>query len=175
VFQDSASTLNAIQDRLEARGEPSLWTQLGLPVPGALPRQISSMRTNPPASNEVFFKVGRTTGWTAGLFNQCESQYFQISRDGEKDQHEYSDYNDCVMWCFLGVRPERAFGAPGDSGSLVFDRKGAAVGLLFGGIPGLVSLDYITPPDIANVISLDVVVKDLGDQLGLTDIKFANA
>jgi hypothetical protein len=70
------------------------------------------------------------------------------------------------MWCFLGIGG--AFTNAGDSGSLVFDSRGEAIGLFFG--------DRATgPSEISSVVSLDVVLRDIGDRLGLKNIRLANA
>lgn len=71
-----------------------------------------------------------------------------------------------LVLCFLGIPAAVPFGAPGDSGSLVFDRTGEATGLYFSG--------YNTIPDISCVISSDVVIKDIEKQLDLTDVKLAS-
>lgn len=139
------------------------------------------MRSTPPEIDEVFFKVGRTTGWTAGVLNSCRSVYFAVynkivNTKDEKDEHKLPNYGVCLMWCFLGIRPERPFSEAGDSGSLVFDRFGKAVGLLFCGVNERRSRtgSFVEVPDISSVVSLEVVLRDIGRQLELSEIKFAN-
>jgi len=62
------------------------------------------------------------------------------------------------------------FSASGDSGSLVFDREGKATGLLFAGkqTDGFI-------PDISHMLSLKVVLENIEHELGLTEVKLANA
>jgi hypothetical protein len=146
-----------------------------------LPSQISEMRSTPPETDEVFFKVGRTTGWTAGVPNSCRSVYFTVPNQtvptkAEKDEHKYANYGACLMWCFLGVRSDRPFSQGGDSGSLVFDRFGKAVGLLFCGMNERRSQtgSFVEVPDISCVVSFQVVLRDIGRQLELSELKFAN-
>jgi len=76
------------------------------------------------------------------------------------------------MWCFLGVTSDRPFSQSGDSGSLVFDRFGKAVGLLFCGTNERKSRtgSFIEVPDISSVVSLEVVLRDIGSQLELSEI-----
>lgn len=147
-----------------------------------LPSQISEIRSIPPETDEVFFKVGRTTGWTAGVPNSCRSVYFAVYNqtvhiEAEKDEHNYAAYGACLMWCFLGVRSDAPFSQGGDSGSLVFDRFGKAVGLLFCGMNERRDRtgSFVEVPDISSVVSLDVVLRDIGTQLELSEIEFANA
>lgn len=139
------------------------------------------MRSTAPETDEVFFKVGRTTGWTAGVPNSCRSVYFEaynltLHTEAEKDEHDYADYGACLMWCFLGVRSDRPFSQGGDSGSLVFDRFGKAVGLLFCRTNERRSPtgSFVEVPDISSVVSLAVVLGDIGRELELSEIRFAN-
>ena len=76
------------------------------------------------------------------------------------------------MKCFLGVRPQRAFGELGDSGSLVIDGEGKGIGIL-SACTSHPNAIYLTPPDMTHVIPLDDIFEDLKG-LGLADIKFAN-
>ncbi|PWI64581.1 hypothetical protein PCL_09511 [Purpureocillium lilacinum] len=154
---------NTIISAIERAMGCFLSPQLGNPTPatklppGTLPRQISRLRTISPNPDEVFFKVGRTTGWTAGRYNPCRSMVLN---------NEYSDYGWCLFWCFLGIPSDVPFGAPGDSGSLVFDREGQATGLYFAGRNSI--------PDVSCVISLDTVFRDIETQLDVTDIRLAS-
>ena len=76
------------------------------------------------------------------------------------------------MKCFLGIQPKCAFGEPGDSGALVFDGQGKAVGI-FSATTNHTQMSHITPPDISHVIPLEDIFEDLRE-LGLMNIKFAN-
>lgn len=88
--------------------------------------------------------------------------------------HNYSGHVGCEVACFLGVQPDRPFGAGGDSGSLVFDGEGKAVGLYSAGI--VVGRErVIAPLDISFVYDINVIFKDIEAQLFLSDLKFANA
>ncbi|KAK0712696.1 hypothetical protein B0T26DRAFT_343808 [Lasiosphaeria miniovina] len=180
---NNGTVINAIE---KAMGFPPIRLRLGRPgpsaslLPGTIPGQISQLRSDPPKHNEVFFKVGRTTGWTAGQYNPCRSMVFNkgsLRHPGRQApgtatdpsgpwQHSYSDYPWCLYWCFLGVPSDVPFGAKGDSGSLVFDREGQATGLYFSG--------WNTIPDVSCVISLAAVFRDIETQLDLTGVRLAS-
>jgi hypothetical protein len=154
---------------------------------GSLPSKISSRRSTPLSSDEVYYKVGRTTHWTAGQYNACNSVVYKDRKTGKrKTAYEFSDIEDkinlhhhyygkyvaCQVRCFLGIQPDRPFGAGGDSGSLVFDGDGRAVGLYCAG--GLVGREGKgTPLDISYVIDINAIFADIETQLSLTDLKFA--
>jgi hypothetical protein len=181
LFEDAQRTERRIREMIiqhEKTINPAFDEfSVSLELDNTLPSQISEIRRTPPKHYEVFFKVGRTTGWTAGFSNSCRSVYYRVGERvnsvDEKDEHKHDNYGACLMWCFFGVKPGTPFSQAGDSGSLVFDRFGKAIGLLFGGQDERI-VNLVIVPDISSVVSLDAVQEDIGRQLELSEIKFAN-
>lgn len=186
---------------LEKNNLPALELAFGKPGTGRLPPQISCIREEPLSPKEVYYKVGRSSYWTAGRYNPCiswrcraiphahshiekdlltpsgsqESEDMNVYADSEWGQstkrgtHEIAKYMGCYVECFLGVLERYPFSHEGDSGSLVLDGNGKAVGLVIAGRGGEGSV-----PDITAVVPLKEIFEDM-KELGLKDIKFANA
>ncbi|KAF3480734.1 uncharacterized protein GIQ15_06081 [Arthroderma uncinatum] len=92
------------------------------------PQPIMSGTTSVAEGNHVF-KIGRRTGFTAGIVNGiklCDLQGWVTNSQGQKE---------CVRGTALLILPHacETFGDPGDSGSFVMDGQGRFVGLYFGG------------------------------------------
>lgn len=62
----------AIRQKLNRAGRDNLRLKFNS-YPTSLPSQISSRRSTPLTSDEIYYKVGRTTHWTAGQYNACSS------------------------------------------------------------------------------------------------------
>lgn len=75
---------------------------------------------------ELVYKVGATTTTTVGKFNQMKADV-SIAEDRHVSPGLSEEFS------YVNTGDTGAFGTKGDSGSVVWDRKGQAVGLLFTG------------------------------------------
>lgn len=100
------------------------------------PRPLSPPPAARPKPGDVVHKIGRTTGFRTGRISAAGFKNVVVTIDnrlfGFDDQMEIES----------GAQP---FSDDGDSGSIVFDDNGAAVGLLFSG--NTVSFSYANPID----------------------------
>jgi hypothetical protein len=82
-------------------------------------------------------KHGRTTGWTAGVSNEIQSN---IQRETDRITRE---------WCVVDLPEGMNFGKKGDTGTAVVDYSGRLVGFLHGAASsdshGGMGVTYITP------------------------------
>jgi hypothetical protein len=85
-------------------------------------------------------KSGRTTGYTTGRITDVDATVVIPYASGSAIQ------DDCIVTTSMA--------APGDSGSLLVDMNGKAVGLLFGGSPG-VSVFYNKIGNVLNSLNLE--------------------
>ena len=164
----------AVNRALKDRGGHELARVLGTGLPGSLPEQVSQLSNELPQDGEIFFKVGNTTGWTAGQYNGCRSADLTWHPD-----------TPTMQWCFIGLPKSADFSDKGDSGSLVFDRNGSGVGLLYGGRPptrlGNITLEELKSRgeqvfwDITYVTPLQNVFAHIRKVLQLDTLDFANA
>ncbi|KAK4447984.1 hypothetical protein QBC34DRAFT_495797 [Podospora aff. communis PSN243] len=92
--------------------------------------QVNSLHTVGP--NFEAFKVGASTRCTAGIFSGTRSE-IKIAEEAYMPgrSENLNDRTSCES-TFIGYRAD-AFGKRGDSGAVVWDWKGHALGLLFGG------------------------------------------
>src|SRR5438045_6876573 len=137
--------------------EPKLFDKLDSTRSDAIPENFTCIRDEPMVE-EVFFKVGRTTGWTAGTFNSVKSTVFVEEKDYE-------------AWLILNIEPNGAFSDGGDSGSIIFDRKGGCLALLWGG-RAPVPEGY--PHDLSFCTPLSIILEDIKQRLSIEDICLAN-
>lgn len=81
------------------------------------------------------FKVGRTTGLTAGTFNEIRSDC------------QRGDKGPTREWCIIDLYSIGRFARKGDCGSPVFDYQGRLVGILNGVLSDSVGsgVTYMTP------------------------------
>jgi hypothetical protein len=108
--------------------------------------ELAGLRTSPLETDEVVFKVGRTTGVTQGRVTAIELDDLTISYD--RGDLTFDDQIEIAP-----IDPAQPFSRGGDSGSLIVDRQLRAVALLFAG--NGVDVTYANP--IAEVLdALDV-------------------
>lgn len=106
------------------------------------------------------WKVGNRTKITAGAYNQ-----YKVTT-GLSGMDKYMKYqSDEHVFIGAPARTETPFSNPGDSGSVVYDKDGKVVGLLFRGqIPNQASAGYtfVTPiSDVFDDIKLMTGVEDV--------------
>ena len=95
---------------------------------------------------DVFFKIGRTTGLTMGRYSHTDTAvslklpFNSSHKDGDKapvrDTHER-------VIVIEGGQPGQFFSRGGDSGSWVFDGLGSLAGMIWGS--SAASATYFTP------------------------------
>ncbi len=115
--------------------------------PGAVPGigPIRGVATSP-ASRVV--KLGRTTGVTRGRVTAFELDNLHV---------EY-DFGDAVFDGQIEVAGEMAFGRAGDSGALVLNEDGLAVGLVFACIGGRTPRTYANPiREVLGVLGVELL------------------
>jgi len=93
-----------------------------------------------PADPDNVQKTGRTTGYTTGKITDIDATV-TINYGAYRADHE-------------DVIATDSMGAPGDSGSLLVDMSGKAVGLLFGGSPGVVVF-YSKIQHVLNALNIE--------------------
>jgi hypothetical protein len=120
-------------------------------------------------NGQLLFKKGASTGLTAGNFSQIRSKV-TLGDDAHLEAIMGTDkYHSDELQC-IGSPSTEWLAQNGDSGSIVFDSKGRAVGLLFRGHIALQAANswaYITP--------IEDVFADIKDfsKGGITDIRIA--
>lgn len=113
------------------------------------PKNISSTIVDIVNVPKLVFKVGRTTGWTAGKLNEV----YAI---------RYNQWGEGRSACFIGADAKnKPFSKEGDSGSVIFSDKGHPIALIFGGS---------RLEDVTEAVPLDVILDDIKEQLGLVRI-----
>jgi hypothetical protein len=114
---------------------------------GIVPLDELAARTDPrgndmtPGNERAVFKCGRTTGKTHGELNAVHSSFrVRYTTNGNRDVIMMgktlvivSPPEASQQWVWLGPGDRVVFGVPGDSGSLVFDYQGKALGMYLGG------------------------------------------
>ncbi|HYQ65051.1 hypothetical protein [Actinophytocola sp.] len=95
----------------------------------------------------LVFKVGITTGRTAGIV-VAPSMPATLNLDGGTQKTYQQQIH------IISVEPGKRFADHGDSGALIVDKQGRAVGLLMGGHPPPPGQDESTAPTFANQIAL---------------------
>lgn len=113
------------------------------------------------------FKMGAKSGPTAGLysgFKGCigipESKYIDRTKT---DEHVF-------LPCVLGSGSREAqMGVPGDSGAVIYNNEGVAVGLLFRGLGPQQALDHEAPWTF--VTPIEDVLADIKAFTGVEDIR----
>ena len=113
-------------------------------------------------NERAVFKCGRTTGKTRGELNAVNSSVrVRYTTKGNRDiimvgkaLAVVSPPEASQQWVWLGPGDRVVFGAPGDSGSLVFDYQGKALGMYLGGqryaedhsvTPSVDVIHFVTP------------------------------
>jgi hypothetical protein len=160
------NTLPSLQDWVEKY--PGEWLQY--------PEKFETGLGQPPQAGlrglqhgDVVYKVGATTRLTIGKFSHVKSDV-KISHDkhmpGPRMSEEFAFISSA-----MSKEGDARFASHGDSGSVVWDKEGQAVGLLFRGqTPQQVNkgvLAYVTP--------LEDVIADIKDRSGgkIKDIRIA--
>jgi hypothetical protein len=105
----------------------------------------SSIRLEHPNRCTKGYKLGTTTGATYGEFYE-----FKLGVDLSHDRYLGPILSDEYVFIQGARGYDKPFAGPGDSGSVVFDSNGCAVGLLFRGLRpnndnNMVGLTYVTP------------------------------
>jgi hypothetical protein len=112
----------------------NVFPEIGLDLqtlPGESPVKKLNGKTQEPMLDTKVWKAGRTTGLTEGVVDIIELDQFLV---------DYSSGNSRKVLRFdrqivVSGTGAGAFSKPGDSGSLVYDDEGTAIGLLFAGSP----------------------------------------
>lgn len=85
----------------------------------------------PEAANEAF-KIGRTTGFTRGLFSSVQATIrYAVHLNHDADQKIVTSRFTVVVSDHTAAKPD--FGCAGDSGSAVFDHNIKIAGMYWGG------------------------------------------
>lgn len=85
------------------------------------PENISSTIVDILNVAKLVFKVGRTTGWTAGKLNEVHAI-------------RYKEWGEGRSACFIGADAKnKPFSKEGDSGSVIFSDEGHPIALIVGG------------------------------------------
>jgi len=100
-------------------------------------------------------KVGRTTGLTWGQTNDIASMVREKpGNDGEEIT--------CLAWGIVSRVDGKTFGAPGDSGSAIFDFQGRVCGML----TMVLESAYKRKFDIVYAVPMDIVMEDIKKHRG---------
>jgi hypothetical protein len=110
--------------------------------------------TAPLTYAEKVYKVGRTTGLTEGVVTAVEVDNISVTYD-----QSTATFDSQIEVRSTG---NNSFAAGGDSGSLVFDERNLAIGLIFGGTlqegSGSSGLVYVNPLDtVLNDLNVDLL------------------
>jgi hypothetical protein len=93
------------------------------------------------------YKAGRTTGVTSGVITQVEVDRLRVDM-GEPGTQRIASFSDQ----FEVQGHDGAFSLGGDSGSLIVDEAGYAIGLLFAGGPSEDGVDVTYANYVENVL-----------------------
>ncbi len=109
-------------------------------------------------TNEVRYKMGRTTGPTIGKAHGCRmvQQIYCSTGVVRSKEHAVVPYDE---------DQDMAFARPGDSGALIYKGNGEGCGMVWGGMAEQKPLSV----DLAKVIvftPLDAIYQDLSARLG---------
>lgn len=130
----------ALVDQISSSRMPSAnW----VPNPTDPTRRISIKRLLPAEQlfehiGETVYKIGRTTGFTAGILEYTNIQRYPI-RLMDRKAYLYSDI------AAVANIDRKAFSQPGDSGALVYTGDGEAIGLIVGGSDSYTFLSPLAP------------------------------
>ncbi|KAL4908844.1 hypothetical protein BDW74DRAFT_165573 [Aspergillus multicolor] len=109
---------------------------LTIPPGGPNLTRLTDFAMELPEDNQPLYKTGRATGYTAGEYGNLRTCRIATRIvNGERVSFP--------TWEHVIVRPGRVVVKAGDAGSLIFDRTGAVMGMLFGGA-GTNEIGYFT-------------------------------
>ena len=142
------------------------WTTFGASLKNP-PKGVSLHQVS---QGDLVYKVGASTGPTVGLFSKIK-----VNCTMGEERYMKLENPKSTEYMFIGrapTNPDGRFGDIGDSGSVVFDREGRAVGLLFTG-----QTPQQCPPDgYCLVTPIEDVLEDIKafSKGQITDIRIAD-
>ncbi|KUJ23056.1 uncharacterized protein LY89DRAFT_165778 [Mollisia scopiformis] len=124
--------------------------------PIVFPSSLTTISDVSLQSEELVIKYGRTTGWTLGKVNGCDSYHFDWQADTVTSR----------SLSIVGLN-NIPFSRAGDSGSMILNRKGEAVALLFAG--NLLSKESVN--GLAFAVSMEATIADIKRRTPVIDMK----